>query len=226
MGVYDSLSAFQLCAPVLGMSLHLFRRLSAVNRASACLRLPVRQLYSTQAAVLLRPDVQHDEPAPTKENAPTANGDASRKRKSRVSKKNKESESEASGSQSRRNPLEPTRVDMYLASLQSEGVEPTLDDLEKCRPARHPHRNSAKYAEKYNELADTLCRSFSRAQLQKFVQQCGLDRDWKRRTRRKLDFAEAIIEGKWGWPSLEEVERAKRDRTEVVTESMCRLSSP
>lgn len=206
------------------MSFRLLRQLPAARRATPCLRSYPCRLYSAQPALQLHPDHNHEQPTShetTTEHIPVEAKSTARTRRDRPTKQNKAvvEESKPSSSQSPRNPLEPTRVDIYLASLQSEGVEPTLNDLEQRRPERFPNRESTQYVEKYNELADTLCRSFSKTQLQKFVAQCGLHRDRKRSLRKKLDFAEAIIEGKWGWPSLEEVERARRDRTEVLSES-------
>ncbi|KIK40011.1 hypothetical protein CY34DRAFT_289306 [Suillus luteus UH-Slu-Lm8-n1] len=115
-----------------------------------------------------------------------------------------------------RNPLEPTRVDLYLASIHAAGLEPTLDDIERCRPKRHSSPESSKYAEEYNNLSDTLCRSFSKEQLRKFTELYNLDPIWTRCSRRKVEYAESIIEKQWNWPSLKEIERRQRDRTEVV----------
>lgn len=121
----------------------------------------------------------------------------------------------ATPSQSR-NPLEPTRVDLYLASIHAAGLEPSLDDIERCRPKRHSSPESSKYAEEYNNLLDTLCRSFSKEQLRKFTELYNLDPIWTRCSRRKVEYAESIIEKQWNWPSLKEIERRQRDRTEVV----------
>lgn len=118
-----------------------------------------------------------------------------------------------------RNPLEPTRVDLYLASIHAAGLEPTLDDIERCRPKRHSSPESSKYAEEYNNLLDTLCRSFSKEQLRKFTELYNLDPIWTRCSRRKVEYAESIIEKQWNWPSLKEIERRQRDRTEVVIKS-------
>ncbi|KAG2350473.1 hypothetical protein BDR05DRAFT_993870 [Suillus weaverae] len=115
-----------------------------------------------------------------------------------------------------RNPLEPTRVDLYLASIHAAGLEPTLDDIERCRPKRHSSPESSKYAEEYNNLLDTLCRSFSKDQLRNFTELYNLDSIWTRSSRRKVEYAESIIEKQWNWPSLKEIERRQRDKTEVV----------
>lgn len=63
---------------------------------------------------------------------------------------------------------------------------------------------------------DTLCRSFSKDQLRKFTELYNLDPIWTRCSRRKVEYAESIIEKQWNWPSLKEIERRQRDRTEVV----------
>ncbi|GJE85757.1 mitochondrial inner-membrane-bound regulator, SLS-like protein [Phanerochaete sordida] len=118
----------------------------------------------------------------------------------------------------KKDPMEPTGVERYLARLQAEGVEPTLQDLDKCRPPRHPPKLSEQYIEKYHELVDVVGRTFSREQLQKFAKAAGL-RGTSYKTK-KIEYVEAIIEQRWGWPSLSTVEKEKRDRTEVVTESL------
>ncbi|KAJ3554628.1 hypothetical protein NM688_g3008 [Phlebia brevispora] len=116
-------------------------------------------------------------------------------------------------------PLQPTRVDLYLASLSVSGVEPTLSDLERCRPSRHPDTLTPEYTKAYNAVLDTLCRSFSKAQLRHFIKLYHLPPALSKKSRTKTEYAETIIEEKWGWPSLEAVERAKRDRTEVAVRS-------
>ncbi|KAG0708968.1 hypothetical protein DFH29DRAFT_889946 [Suillus ampliporus] len=118
-----------------------------------------------------------------------------------------------------RNPLEPTRVDLYLASIHAAGLEPTLDDIERCRSKRHSSPESSKYAEEYNNLLDTLCRSFSKDQLRKFTELYNLDPIWTRSSRRKVEYAESIMEKQWNWPSLKEIERRQRDKTEVVVKT-------
>lgn len=114
-----------------------------------------------------------------------------------------------------RNPLEPNKVDLYLASLRAAGLEPTLVDIERCRPHRHSHPSSPEYAEDYRNLVDTLCRSFSKEQLRHFGELYDLDPIWTRSSRRKVEYAETIIEKQWNWPSLKEIERQTRGRTEV-----------
>ena len=120
----------------------------------------------------------------------------------------------------RKSILEPTGVDIYLSKLQAAGLEPTLADLERCRPRRHVSHTSSQYPEEYRRLVDTLCRSFSKDQLRMFLEMYGADTIWSRPRRRKAEYAEAIMEKQWDWPCLKEIERAKRDKTEVVAKCM------
>ncbi|KAI0830635.1 hypothetical protein BC628DRAFT_1416167 [Trametes gibbosa] len=110
-----------------------------------------------------------------------------------------------------------SRVQTYLASINASGLQPTLEDLERCRPSRRPSPHSPQYVETYNELLNTLSRSFTKEQLRQFlVQSLGTSRHC-RTHRKKVEYAESIIEQMWQWPTLKDVEKAKRDRTEVVT---------
>lgn len=119
-----------------------------------------------------------------------------------------------------RNPLEPNNVDLYLASLRAAGKEPTIDDINSCRPKTRPNENSSKYAEEYSGLVDRLCRSFSKDQLRHFGEYFrdahGLEGKWVKPGRRKSEYAECIVEKVWGWPNLKELERKRRDATEVT----------
>jgi hypothetical protein len=114
----------------------------------------------------------------------------------------------------RQNPLEPNTVDLHLASLRAAGLEPTLSDIDRCRPATHCHPESPQYAQDYRELCETLLRTFSREQLRRFGEMYGLDYKWTRSGRRKINYAEIIIEQAWKWPSLSEIEKQKMDRTQ------------
>jgi hypothetical protein len=116
-------------------------------------------------------------------------------------------------------PPQRTKVDVYLASLRSAGLHPTLDDLERCRPRQHPHPSSPQYAKQYNELIDYLCRSFTKDQLRNLGILYEIEPVWTRPNRRKVEYAQAIVEKKWLWPCLKEIERRKRDTTEVLTQS-------
>lgn len=206
----------------------LLRQLPAAKRATTCLRrIPLQRLYSSQSAVQLRSDAEHDIPAPhapeTSSEPVNLEADIAPPKRAKVAKA-KKSTSKTKKEEAVvdiRDPLEPTNVERYLARIQSEGGEPTLEDLEKFRPEETPRGDSRKYPQKYHALADTLCRSFSRDQLYKFVRLCGLAAKCKGKSPRKLDLAEAIIEHRWDWPNLKEIERARRDREEIVTEGAC-----
>lgn len=108
-------------------------------------------------------------------------------------------------------------VELHLASLNASGTTPTLEDLERFRSARPPKPESKYYAKDYGSLVDKLCRSFSKDQLMFFVEEYSKTSPMARTGRRKTDYAEAIIEH-WGWPTLADIEKAKRDRTEVSVE--------
>jgi len=113
----------------------------------------------------------------------------------------------------------PKGVEEHLASVLAAGLEPTQSDLEKCRPAKPAHPDSPRYAKEYHAVVDTLCRCFSKAQLRKFIAGWDVNSRLASANRRKVDYAESIVEKMWGWPSLKEVERAKKDRTEASARS-------
>lgn len=108
------------------------------------------------------------------------------------------------------------RVDEHLAALRVGGIEPRLEDLERCRPRKRPHGNSPGYADAYNNLVDRLCRTFSKSQLRRLGKEYCLPWKWTRSGRRKAEYAESIIEKQWGWENLNELAREKRDTSEVV----------
>jgi len=123
-----------------------------------------------------------------------------------------------------RNNLRFTKAESYLASIQAVGLEPTLVDAEKFRPARHSRPDTSKYAEEYRDLIDALCRAFSKDQLRCFTVLYKLDPKWSRAKRRKVEYAESIIEQQWGWPSLRDIEKKRIDKTEVVAKRSYRFS--
>jgi len=111
------------------------------------------------------------------------------------------------------------RVDAFLASLQTTGSQPSLEDLERGRPREYAHPESTLYAKQYNEVLEHLGRSFTKEQLRRFGEKYQLDPRLWRTGRRKVDYARAIVEGAWSWPSLRDIEKKKREKMEVVTES-------
>lgn len=116
-------------------------------------------------------------------------------------------------------PLQSNKVDMYLASLRAGGIEPVLDDLEACRPSFKPPPEAKYYAAAYQEVVDRLCRTFSKAQLRDFCLQYGIEGKLTGKKQRKDGYVEWILTKQWGWDNLKEVERGRRDRTEVISKS-------
>lgn len=212
------------------MSVHLLRQGARTCRLTAhrVLSSPLsRRPYLAQVAQAAPDSSSHGhrpletapEPTVVVDDAPLDSAASSPKKKggrSRKSAKSTDVSEQPSSEQPSVDPLQPTRVDLYLASLHAAGVEPQLEDLERCRPKGHPSATGPKYAAAYNALVDTLCRSFSKEQLRGFIEAYGLDRSFTRSKKKKIELAETIIEQQWRWPSLKELERAKRDRTEVV----------
>jgi len=111
------------------------------------------------------------------------------------------------------------KVDAFLASLHTTGSQPSLEDLERGRPREYAHPESTLYAKQYNEVMEHLGRSFTKEQLRRFAEKYKLDPRLWRSCRPKVDYARAIVENAWGWPSLRDIEKKKREKTEVVTES-------
>ncbi|KAH9947903.1 hypothetical protein B0H21DRAFT_736078 [Amylocystis lapponica] len=121
-------------------------------------------------------------------------------------------------------PRQTEGVEAYLASLHVAGLEPTLADLERCRPDTHAPPDSPQYPADYGALIDTLSRAFSKEQLRVFLEKCNVGSIWSRPNRTKVQYAESIIEKLWDWPCLKEIERAKRDRTEVSVRCQSNIS--
>jgi hypothetical protein len=117
--------------------------------------------------------------------------------------------------------LGPSQTESYLLSLLTDGVEPTLHDLERLKPSDHSNPLSKEYPLEYSTLLDNICRSFSNDQLRVFAERYGLRLGSKRR---KIVYAEAIVEKAWRWPSLGELKRAERDRTEMTSQSKHNLN--
>lgn len=110
---------------------------------------------------------------------------------------------------------DPTRVQAYLSSIHATGPEPTIADLERCRPRRYASPDSRHYAKEYAALKDTLCRSFTNRQLRNFLLEYGAKGPRTRSKLKKASYADAIMQDQWNWPSPEEVEKARQDRTKM-----------
>jgi hypothetical protein len=112
-----------------------------------------------------------------------------------------------------KDPLAATALELHLDEVRDSSPDPTLPDIERCRPERHAEDvDSKQYADEYNALVDKLCRSFSRQQLRDFNVLFGLR---SRNSLTKHQLAQSIIEKQWNWPSLKEVQKRYRDRTEI-----------
>lgn len=207
------------------MSLNLLRQGARVGRLTLPrLVFPARHAYSAQALQALSTSAPSDtppecsqrppEPVAAVNNAPTISEEPPANPLKKPNKTRKKKRAAQDG-KPLRDPLQPTRVDLYLASLTSQGLEPKLADLERCRPQKHPRDDTPQYAEAYHALIDTLCRSFSKAQLRAFVVEYGLDEAFSSASMKKMQYAAAIMEQKWEWPSLKLLEQRKRDNTEV-----------
>ncbi|KAI0307755.1 hypothetical protein B0F90DRAFT_1813161 [Multifurca ochricompacta] len=113
--------------------------------------------------------------------------------------------------------LEPSKTESYLLSLIKDRATPTLRELERLKPSEFSDPRSEEYALEYSNLLDNICRSFSINQLRTFSQQYGLHLSSKRR---KMSYAEAIVEKAWQWPSLRELRRAQRDRIQITSQTL------
>ncbi|KAF8642291.1 hypothetical protein AX16_009561 [Volvariella volvacea WC 439] len=107
-----------------------------------------------------------------------------------------------------------TKVEEYLDQLAATKTTLTLEDIERYRPKSHAKPGTPQYEEDYHNVVETLVRSFTRQQLHKFIDLYGLGRP-SHRTKR--NYAVAIVERQWNWPSLTELQRRHKDNTEVIT---------
>ncbi|KAI0331950.1 hypothetical protein GY45DRAFT_1299916 [Cubamyces sp. BRFM 1775] len=195
------------------MSFPLLRQATIPQSLAAARRIASRcRCYSAVAAAHAQSRQE-----PESHDATPVAGPSSRQQDA-VTANNTKSQPALTGLNDEKEDPEPfSRVQSYLASINASGAEPTLEDLEQCRPSKQPQPHSPRYVQAYTELIATLCRSFTKEQLRKFlVQTLGTSRHCAT-NRKKAEYAESILEKLWGWPTLKELEKAKRDRTEVLT---------
>jgi hypothetical protein len=108
-------------------------------------------------------------------------------------------------------------VEWYLNELKTVGgLEPGLNDLERLKPKHRLDPGSPEYEKQFESLVDHLSRAFSKKQLRSFCTMYDINTK-SRITKQRLVLA--IIEQKWGWPSLEEMKRRKLEETK--TEHLC-----
>ncbi|KAF8167999.1 hypothetical protein B0H34DRAFT_792659 [Crassisporium funariophilum] len=110
------------------------------------------------------------------------------------------------------NLLVESKVQDFLDHIESTKDAITLEDIERHKPNHYPEPHSPQYEHQYNGLVDSLTRSFSQRQFRLFLNLYGIKLPVKRNNRQ---FAIAIIEQKWKWPSLSQLKRDKIDWTEV-----------
>ena len=194
------------------MQRHLHQSLRLLCRQKCCRRPYSAQAVATQEArppPKVRPTTNSSEqPGPSK-NSEASIGLASTAAELK-SKKRRRGELLLQGTG-----ISSEGAEAMLASLRVEGVEPTIDDLHALTPTEIPSGTTKDYTNSYTEFRDKLCRSFSKAQLERFTQELKLKGNVKSRAR-KVDFADTIMVQYWGWESLKEVERRRRDKTEVT----------
>lgn len=197
----------------------LLRQQLVIRKLPTGSHLPARRLYSAQAAHALQlQDVQPQagpstSPQESTQDEPIVHSSEAAKPPAKVTTKKRAPKHERVP---RRNHLEPYRLQKDLSQVEGIDPKPTAEDLARFRPQSYPIPGTEKYVERYKELVQTLCNSFSRSQLRGFYENGSRIKRLKI-NQKKPDFAKAIIEGDWTWPSLEGIEKANRERTEEVT---------
>ena len=110
------------------------------------------------------------------------------------------------------NILENSKLQGYLNEVAASSGTVTLQDVERLKPRTHSTPGSVQYATEYNGLVENLLRSFNEKQLGHFVKLYGIKatrtgpKKWA-----KAEYAAAIIEKQWDWPSLSEIEKHQAD---------------
>ncbi|KAK0198481.1 hypothetical protein F5146DRAFT_1158701 [Armillaria mellea] len=170
---------------------------------SACILSRFHHLYTT-AAVQPVPTTESEDLAESSSEASTPKAS---KRKSRKKKPDVPP---------RKTVLEESRVHSHLASLQATKGVLTLDELERHKPSHLAHPQSPQYEEQYLELHNFLLRSFNNKQLVQFIRLSGsnlpLSRD-------KNSLARIILEDAWNLPSLSQIKKDKKERTETGSQT-------
>ncbi|PBK77183.1 hypothetical protein ARMSODRAFT_949084 [Armillaria solidipes] len=170
---------------------------------SACILSRFHHLYTTAAV----------QPAPiteTEDHAESSSEPSTPKASKRKSRKKKPDVPP------RKTVLEESRVHSHLASLQATKGVLTLDELERHKPSDLAHPQSPQYEEQYLELHNFLLRSFNNKQLVQFIRLSGsnlpLSRD-------KNSLARIILEDAWNLPSLSQIKKDQKERTETGSQT-------
>ncbi|KAF4572818.1 hypothetical protein EYR36_007328 [Pleurotus pulmonarius] len=107
--------------------------------------------------------------------------------------------------------LDQTKVEEHLSAIQAAQEAPLdLKDLEYYRPKGPCDPNSVQYEHQYKNLLDGLLHSFSKKQLRRCCQLYGMDAKSTAASRTKKEYARAIVEKEWGWPSLHQVRQKQQ----------------
>ncbi|EEB91443.1 hypothetical protein MPER_10192 [Moniliophthora perniciosa FA553] len=178
------------------------------------------RLYSIQAALsspreLAAPHHSVEstsEPSPPPSSAISSTGHSATASKPR----RKRAKGKGSPEPPQKNILEENKVEEYLAEIAASKDLVTLEDLYRLRPKRHAKPDSPEYEGDYNQLLDKIQQTFNRKQLIYFVETLLNISPPKRKT--KSTYVVQIIEKAWGWPSLTETQKRRRDWSEVETE--------
>ncbi|TFK57190.1 hypothetical protein OE88DRAFT_1650815 [Heliocybe sulcata] len=143
-------------------------------------------------------------------------GSSGKTKKPKETKKKAEPVEVVPLTRSSRTVLDSDEDEMRLSGMVlPQQAPPTLDDLESFRPKTKIDPDYAKYPLVYNKLTDSLNRAFSKLQLVDLAEMCNLN--VAKFT--KPEIIETILERQWKLPTLAEVEKRKRDRSEVVARS-------
>ncbi|KAF9263456.1 hypothetical protein L218DRAFT_959007 [Marasmius fiardii PR-910] len=171
----------------------------------SCLSFRVHRLYSAQAAFQ-----QALYPEGSNSHISSSSSDPKPKSKKKASPKR-------TPKPPPKNLLKETKVEEYLAELAASKDIVTLADLTRLRPSQHsdPTTNPKEYEVEYNQLLDRVQQAFNKKQLVHFVDILDVVRP-KQRT--KSAYTVQIIEQAWGWPRLTEVQKRRRDWSEVESE--------
>lgn len=104
---------------------------------------------------------------------------------------------------------------MYLDQLLSEGVEPTVEDLERFRPKQCPDPmvDLSKYKQVYTQTFEDLDRAFNRDQVVSFVD--SILNYPPSAQARKNQMIGTIMKKHWDMPSPAQVEKERKEQTEI-----------
>ncbi|ESK97618.1 hypothetical protein Moror_17480 [Moniliophthora roreri MCA 2997] len=183
---------------------------------------PIR-LYSIQAALysprelVLSHHNAEGTPEPSSSSSPSSTVSGAEQHSVTASKsRRKKAKGKGSFEPPPKNILEENKVEEYLAEIAASKDIVTLEDLYRLRPKQHAKPDSPEYEDDYSRLLDKIQQTFNRKQLAYFVE--TLLNISPPKHKMKSAYAVQIIEKAWGWPSLTETQKRRRDWSEVETE--------